>query len=477
MAASFRTLRDCFYCSARRVSCQCSPAIRRRALVDMEHAQPLVTATELQRCDSDEGSLRRWAEGHHLRRTGTFSSQAALTYYSSDKTVPVTNTTIALYWTVGRLSSRRAAGLQAGLAAQLQPPRARIRTPSLPPDRERVAAQPPPLVDAGTDGCGADASSRPARVSAAGRTRRRAVAAAGEALPVHPAGAHVDANGVRRRRRRRGGHHALYFEAAVLGGIQALDGGYVRRGVRTGTVATTAGRGVAQQVRLSGSTCSSGRSEQSDTGATAGPRRPPPVQRPDSDTPSTASASLRLSAEQQRAPARAPAAVQRDPVSCSSARDGDGASTETNGGGACTSGGDSGGGEDDRAAPPDTSVPDSGVASAGAKKTTLQSRTVVSDSTWDGSPSPLPAPLVPWEPTEGVPGVVPDVAAAEDDDPFPSQAAIPAYDLDGVAGVGCWEDMFVPSLWTEPVEELDGCGEGAVAAAAALEPTTAFLGG
>lgn len=465
MTASFRTVRDCFYCSARRVSCQCSPAIRRRALVDMEHAQPLDFTSESERRDSDMGSLRRWAEGHQMRRTGTFSSQAALIYYSSDKTIPVTSTTMSLYWTVGCLSARRAAGLRAGLAAQLQPSRARIMTPSTPPSRERVAAQ-PPRIEAVTEVCGADTNSRTARVPI-GRTKRRA--AAGEGPPVQPAGAHVDANGVRRRRRRRGGHHALYYEAAVLGGIQALDDGYIRRGVRTETTATDPRRLLAQQVRLSGSSCSSGRSEQSATGATAGPRRSLPtkqrcVKRNETESPSTASGSLRLSAE-RRSSARAAAAL-RDAVSDSSGSNCDGISTETNGdhgGGVCTSGGGSGG--DDQAPTPEASATDSGEAQAGS---TSVLRTVVSDSNRD---SPLAAPVLPLE-------FVPDVAdvVLPEDDPFTSLTAIPTYDRDGVAGVDCWEDMFVPALWKEPVEELDNCGEGGMVAQA-FEPTTAFSGG
>lgn len=447
MTASFRTARDCFYCSARRVSCQCSPAIRRRALVDMEHAQPLDFTSESERRGSDMDSLRRWAEGHQMRRTGTFSSQAALTYYSSDKSVPVSTTTISLYWTVGGLSARRAAGLRAGLAAQMQPSRARIMTPSMPSAQQHVAAR-PPRRDAVTDVCDADASSRAARLPVK-RTKRRA--AAGEAPPVQVAGAHIDANGVRRRRRRRGGHHALYYEAAVLGGIQPLDDVYIRRGVRTETVVTDPERLLAQQARLSGSSCSSGRSEQSATCAAAGPRRPPPFERVETETSSTASASLRLSAG-RHASARA-AATLRDPVSDRGRRDGGGISTETtgdDGGGVCISGGSSGGA--DQASTLEASATDSGVAKAG---TTLNSETFVSDSTWDGSSSPLEAPLFPFE---GVPDV--SDAVLPESDPFTSLEAIPTYDRDGVSGAGCWEDMFVPALWTEPVEDLDGCGGG-----------------
>lgn len=103
MSASFRTVRHCFYCSARRVSCQCSPAIRRRALVDMEHAQPLDCTADAAADGSEMATLRRWAAGHQLRRSGTFSSQAALTYYASDAAVAATTTTIALHWTVAQM--------------------------------------------------------------------------------------------------------------------------------------------------------------------------------------------------------------------------------------------------------------------------------------------------------------------------------------------------------------------------------------
>lgn len=464
MSASFRTVRHCFFCSARRVSCECSPAIRRRALVDMEQAQPLDFTSESEQRGSDVTSLRRWAAGHNMRRAGNFSSEAFLTYYS-DKTIPVTNTKISLYWTVGRLSDRRAANLRTGLAVHLHPPRARIVTPSTPPIRERSTARPPPVA-AVLDVCDANPNERLARVPI-GRTKQRA--AAGEVPPVRPVGAHVDANGVRRRRRRRGGHHALYYEAAVLGGIQALGDGYVRRGVPTKTVTTNAERLLAPRAHLSGSSSSSRRSEQSYTGVAAAVRRAPSVERAEPQTPSSASASQPLPAA-RRAGSRAAKAL-RVSVSDSSENDGDSVSTENNednDGGTCTSGAGCCG--DDPALTPGASATPSDVAQAEA---TTFTQAVVSDTTREGTPSSLLSPLLALEPTEGVPGSS-EVAFVEDD-PFTSLAAIPTEDHDRVTAGGCLEDLFVPALWRERSEEQDANGEGG-GAAQGFEPATSFSG-
>ncbi|GAB0490261.1 hypothetical protein MMPV_001493 [Pyropia vietnamensis] len=460
MSASFRTLRHCFYCSARRVSCECSPAIRQRALVDMEHEQPLDFTSASDQRESDANFFRRWAAGHEMRRAGNFSSEAALTYYS-DKTIPVTHTKISLFWTVGRLSPRRAANLRAGLAAQLHPARPRTMTPSTPPIRERSAAR-PPRVAAISDVCGTDAETGP-DPTPIGRTKRRV--AASEVPPVRPAGAHVDANGVRRRRRRRGGHHALYYEAAVLGGIAALGDGYVRRGVPTETVTTNAEPLLAPRAHLSGSSSSSRRSEQSDTDFTAVTRRAPPVERAETQTPSSASASQPLPAACRGASPTI--AALRDPVSDNSESHGGAASTVTigdNDRGACISGAGSSG--DDRALTPGASATPSDVAHAGASTFT---QAVVSDITQEGTPSSLLAPLLTLEPSEGVPDTA-EVALAEDD-PFTYLPAISTDRRDGVTAGGCWEDLLVSALWRERSEEVDGSGE---VGGTQDEPATSF---